>query len=164
MQTEIPYKKGTKKFLVAQRLLKDEPYDKIEKDLRVARGTIYTVKSELKRIGIGLVDNPATSPISPASPELTKPNPEAPAGESHSLEPIQISPDMREGFGQEMWLMARPIMRKVALNPKVFLWYDYAVKELGFEGDIGDLCVDAIEDFFKSRGYKITIVKETEIA
>jgi len=60
-------------------------------------------------------------------------------------------------------LRASPIIRKVALNPKVYLWYDYAVTKLGYKRDIGDFCAAAIQDFWKSRGYKVKIVREEDI-
>jgi len=66
-------------------------------------------------------------------------------------------------FERELWLKARPIMLKVALNPKIFLFYDYAKSELKFEGDIGDFLVDCVLDFFNSRGIKIKIIKEKEV-
>jgi len=68
------------------------------------------------------------------------------------------------GFERELMVQATPIIRKVILNPKVFLWYDYAKSELGYQGDLGDFINDAIEDFWRSRGYKIKIVQEREIA
>ena len=42
---------------MAQRLLKGESYDKIDDDLKVARGTIYTVKSKIKRKGLLYIDS-----------------------------------------------------------------------------------------------------------
>ncbi len=69
-------------------------------------------------------------------------------------------PDIVE---KEMLLQATPIIRKVMLNPKVYLWYDYARSKLGFEGDIGDFLLDTVEDFWKSRGYTIKISQEEEI-
>jgi hypothetical protein len=47
---KIPYKEGTKKFLVAQRILSgDEDADKIARELGVKKDTVYVVKSEIKR-------------------------------------------------------------------------------------------------------------------
>jgi hypothetical protein len=66
-ETEIPFKNGTKKFLIAQRLVEGRDYDQIEKDLHVKRGTIYSVKSVLKK-------------------EYAKqPNPTPQLGETHQL-------------------------------------------------------------------------------
>ena len=64
---------------------------------------------------------------------------------------------------QELALQATPIVKKVILNPKTYLFYDYAVSELRFPGDIGDFIVDAVEDFWKSRGYRIVIERKSEV-
>ena len=76
---------------------------------------------------------------------------------------------MRDGtamggiMDQELALQATPIVKKVILNPKTYLFYDYACTNLNFKGDVGDFIQDAIEDFWKSRGYKIVIEKRSEI-
>ena len=64
---------------------------------------------------------------------------------------------------QELALQATPIVKKVILNPKTSLFYDYACTNLNFKGDVGDFIQDAIEDFWKSRGYRIVIEKRSEI-
>jgi hypothetical protein len=64
---------------------------------------------------------------------------------------------------QELALQATPIVKKVILNPKTYLFYDYACTNLNFKGDVGDFIQDAIEDFWKSRGYRIVIEKRSEI-
>ena len=58
---------------------------------------------------------------------------------------------------QELALQATPIVKKVILNPKTSLFYDYACTNLNLKGDVGDFIQDAIEDFWKSRGYRIVI-------
>lgn len=65
-------------------------------------------------------------------------------------------------FERELWLKSQPIMRKVALNPKIIFYYDYLV-EKGYEGDMGDFLIDMVEDFFRSRGYSVRIIHEEEI-
>jgi hypothetical protein len=64
---------------------------------------------------------------------------------------------------RELMLQASPIVKKVILNPKTYLFFDYALSELKFRGDIGDFIVDAVEDFWKSRGYRIVIEKKSEV-
>jgi hypothetical protein len=39
---------------------------------------------------------------------------------------------------QELAVQATPIVKKVILNPKTYLFYDYAVSTLNFKGDIGE--------------------------
>jgi len=68
-----------------------------------------------------------------------------------------------EGFERELWLKATPLIRKVALNPEIYFWYDYARGKLGLKGDVGDFVCDCVRYFFKSHGYKIRIIKEEEI-
>ncbi len=84
----------------------------------------------------------------------------------HSL--TKLIPSTSETFSMELvekeiLAVATPIVRKVVLNPAVYLWYDYARNRLGYKGDLGDFLVDCVEDFFRSRGYKIKIVHEEEV-
>lgn len=172
---EIPYKPGTKSFLVAQRLLKGESYDTIEREVGVERKTISNVKSRLKGRGLLITSgSPATSRTSSSSPGVpTVPSGEGggevPSGRTESTSRPRVAPTepSMEGeriFERELWVIAQPIIRKVALNPKIFLFYDYARTELGFDGDLGDFIVDCVQDFFNSRNIKIKIVREKEVA
>lgn len=53
VKIENPFKEGTKKFLVAERLLKEETdSNKIAKEVGVKKDTVYSVKSELRGLGI----------------------------------------------------------------------------------------------------------------
>lgn len=49
------------------------------------------------------------------------------------------------------------------MNPKIFMYYDYAVSSLGYRQDMGDFISDCIEDFFRSRGYRVVIQHESEV-
>jgi hypothetical protein len=77
--------------------------------------------------------------------------------------------DMQDGaamgclMDRELALQATPIVKKVILNPKIYLYYDYAVSTFDFKGDIGDFIQDAVEDFWKSRGYRIVIERKSEV-
>ena len=64
---------------------------------------------------------------------------------------------------EELWVKASPIIRKVILDPKVFLYYDYVRNKYGYKGDLGDFIRDCVEDFFERRGIKIKIVEEEEL-
>lgn len=66
-------------------------------------------------------------------------------------------------MSRELWLAATPIVKKVILNPKIFLLFDYAVNELKYTGDIGDFLVEAVEDFWKQRGYRIVIERQSQL-
>jgi hypothetical protein len=77
--------------------------------------------------------------------------------------PPSSGEDVHRIIERELLVEATPIIRKVVLNPKVLLWYDYARSELGFDGDLGDFIYDAVEDFWERRGYKIEIVKRKEV-
>lgn len=47
---------------------------------------------------------------------------------------------------QELALQATPIVKKVILNPKTYLFYDYACSTLNFKGDIGDFIRARVKD------------------
>ena len=176
---EGPYKIGTKSFLIAQRLQKGENYETIEKELRVNRKTIYNVKSMLKKLGL-LPENYSTFSVSSSS------SPESPPKETFRKNPREVSlfeGAVREAEGnflgkevsprekafaeaaeKELMVQATPILRKVVLNPRIYLFYDYSRTRLGFKGDFGDFIADCVDDFFNSRGIKIKIVREEEVS
>ena len=55
------------------------------------------------------------------------------------------------------------VVKKVAMNPVVLLWYDFARNKFGYEGDLGDFIVDCVEGFFRSRGFRIVIRREMPV-
>ena len=55
------------------------------------------------------------------------------------------------------------VVKKVAMNPVVLLWYDHARNRLGYEGDLGDFIVDCVEGYFRLLGYKIVIRREIPV-
>lgn len=83
-----------------------------------------------------------------------------------SKDPVKADEDYsrtRDDFERIVMVEASPILKKVALNPKVYLWYDYARSKLGYKGDVGDFVIDSVEDFWKSRGYRIVITQGEEV-
>jgi len=78
--------------------------------------------------------------------------------------PPEIGEEGARVIQRELWEKATPIIRKVVLNPKVFLYYDYMRANYGYKGDLGDFLYDCVEDFFRSRGFTVKIVKEEELA
>jgi hypothetical protein len=108
---------------------------------------------------------------SPAEPPPQSLGPEIRAAKEdmHLVKDSQRVFDMRDMtamggiMDQELALQATPIVKKVILNPKTYLFYDYACSTLNFKGDIGDFIQDAIEDFWKARGYRIVIEKKSEV-
>jgi len=54
MSSKIPFKPGTKAYLISQRLIAGESYDKIQEDMRVQRKTIWNVASALRRRGVNI--------------------------------------------------------------------------------------------------------------
>ena len=174
----VPYKPGTKSFLIAQRLQKGEDYETIKRELRVERKTIYNVKSMLKKLGL--------LPRSSAAPAISPPSSSEPSAREPPYEPsLSVAPSREierkplgkseglgkeeeklfaEGAERELMLQATPIVRKVVLNPRIYLLYDYARTRLNFDGDLGDFLADCVDDFFNSRGIKIKIVREEEVS
>jgi hypothetical protein len=68
-----------------------------------------------------------------------------------------------EMVAREMQLAASPIFKKVILNPKIYMHFDYVVNNFGYTQDIADFLVDCVEDFLKSRGYRVVIQHEAEV-
>jgi hypothetical protein len=87
-------------------------------------------------------------------------------GPGGPLEGARGGPEGSEGeraLERELWVKATPVIRKVILNPKVYLYYDYIKTKYGYKGDIGDFLYDCVEDFFKSRSITIKVVEEEEV-
>jgi len=56
-----------------------------------------------------------------------------------------------------------PVGKKIRLTPKNLTLFDWFKARYGYEGGLSDFINDAIEDFFRSRGYTVKIVKEEEV-
>lgn len=69
--------------------------------------------------------------------------------------------DLDELMNKTILIHAAPILRKVALNSKVFLQHEYFQEKLGYEGDIGDLLVEALNYYWKEMGFTIKISQES---
>lgn len=69
--------------------------------------------------------------------------------------------DLDELMNKTILIHAAPILRKVALNSKVFLQHEYFQEKLGYEGDIGDLLVEALDFYWKEMGFTIKISQDT---
>jgi len=77
-----------------------------------------------------------------SSPQLQAPQPQAKP---------QVTVDVLEGE-------YIPIAKKVLLNPRVLMYYQYA-RSQGYEGDLGDFINEVIESFFRDRRIKIAVLK-----
>ncbi|RLG82643.1 MAG: hypothetical protein DRO39_09310, partial [Thermoprotei archaeon] len=63
---------------------------------------------------------------------------------------------------REVVAYATPVLRKVILNPKILLFYDY-MKSKGYTGDLGDFIVECIELLFRKMGYQVVIERKVEV-
>jgi len=57
-----------------------------------------------------------------------------------------------------------PPTRRVKLTPKSLMWYAWFRTKYNYSGDLSTFINEVIEDFFRSRGWTIKIVKEEEFA
>lgn len=71
--------------------------------------------------------------------------------------------DLDELMNRTLLIHATPILRKVALNSKVFLQHEYLQKYLGYEGDVGDLLVEALNFYWKEMGFTIKIQHDSVV-
>jgi len=51
-----------------------------------------------------------------------------------------------------------PVVRKVVMNPRILMYYDYA-RSQGYDGDLGDFINEVVEGYFKERGIKIVVLR-----
>ncbi len=71
------------------------------------------------------------------------------------------TPELSDAWERTMLIQATPILRKVVLNSKVFLQHEFFRKHLGYEGDIGDLLVEALDYYWKEMGFTIKITHDS---
>ena len=74
---------------------------------------------------------------------------------------MEDSSELDAAWGKTILIQATPILRKIVLNSKVYLQHEYFVKHLGYEGDIGDLLVEALEFYWKEMGFTIHITQDS---
>ncbi len=76
--------------------------------------------------------------------------------------PIKFSDDtdIDELMTRTLLIHATPILKKIALNSKVFLQHEYFQKQLGYEGDVGDLLVEALNFYWEEMGFTIKITHD----
>ncbi len=80
-----------------------------------------------------------------------------PENKGHILPDLGDALDFDGLLTKTLLIHATPILKKVALNSKVFLQHEYFVKTLGYEGDVGDLLVEALNYYWKQMGFSIRI-------
>ena len=66
---------------------------------------------------------------------------------------MQPQPEVNVLEGEYM-----PIVRKITMNPKVLMYYQYA-KSRGFNGDLADFISEVVEGYFRDRGIKIAVLR-----
>ena len=71
------------------------------------------------------------------------------------------NPDLSGVWEKTLLIKATPILRKVVLNSKVFLQHEYFQKHLGYEKDVGDLLVEALDYYWKEMGFTIKITHDS---
>lgn len=69
--------------------------------------------------------------------------------------------DLNGALEKTLLIQAAPILRKVALNSKVFMQHEFFQKNLGYTGDIGDLLVEALDYYWKEMGFSIKITHDS---
>lgn len=63
-----------------------------------------------------------------------------------------IGSQLSEAAVGDLNIHMRTVVRKVGLNPTVFMSYAWAVSEKGYQGDLGDFVNQAIKYMMMSRG------------
>ena len=78
-------------------------------------------------------------------------------------DPERDVPLLDEIWEKTMLIQATPILRKVVLNSKVFLQHEYFVKHLGYEKDVGDLLVEALDFYWREMGFSIRVTHDSVV-
>ena len=158
------------------------PIDEIASRLNINKRTVYNIRSKLKKRGL-ITDGkkqegeekgedpqsaPVPQPVSPpaqipqADESSTPPSPAVPVP-SYASTPTPPPRETRESTlphvdVRELLGDYTPVVKKVILNPKILMYYDY-VKKKGYEGDLGDFIQDVVEEYFRDRGIRIVVLR-----
>ncbi len=86
--------------------------------------------------------------------------PDGEPGAKDEISSFDFGDDIDGLMTRTLLIHATPILRKVALNSKVFLQHEYFRNQLGYEGDVGDLLVEALNYYWEEMGFKIKITHD----
>ena len=132
-------------------------FEKVSEELEVSKGSV----GNLIRKGIREGKNQDTGSD---EADVVQPDGELENNVENKDEfsPLDFSDnsDLDELLNRTILIHATPILRKVALNSKVFLQHEYFQKQLGYEGDVGDLLVEALDYYWKEMGFTIKITHD----
>lgn len=129
-------------------------YGGVSEELEISKGRV----GDLIREGIKIIENNNVDPDGAPVVQV-----EAEQENKDELLPTEFSDykDLDGLMTQTLLIHATPILKKVALNSKVFLQHEYFQKQLGYEGDVGDLLVEALNFYWTEMGFKITISQDS---
>lgn len=130
-------------------------FGKISEEMEISKSRV----GDLLREGIEALKNNHGNPVVQVKAELMN------EPENRELIPPAFVPEYDyDGILEKTFIVkATPILRKVALNPRIFFYYEFAKKKFGWEGDVGDFLIECVEHFWKSKGYSIRIMYDEEL-
>ena len=103
-------------------------FSQISEQLEISKSRV----GSLIRQGIASMSNNDGNPVEAPVVQIEKEQENTPVEFDYEI------PTLNDELSKTFIAQASPILRKVALNPKVFLFHDYAKASLGYKGDIGE--------------------------
>lgn len=159
MSEKIPYKPGTKSYIVSQKIMQGENTDKIVKDLRIKRKTVHNVRSKLKKEG--LLNDPSETNVpsesSPSASELLEPNvfkefikgTEEQASSQKNVPEDSLGDSLREREEAIVEVKGFPVGQRIYLTPKNVTMYQWFKSKYKWDGDLSDFVNDCMDYFFR---------------
>jgi len=129
-------------------------FDKIGKELEISRSRVGNLIRDVLKSMEKPDDDFNKNPTE-------QPDDESEKKDESSTYDFNDNRDLEGLMNQTILIHAAPILKKVALNSKVFLQHEYFQEKLGYEGDVGDLLVEALEFYWKEMGFTIKISQDT---
>ncbi|GAH57735.1 unnamed protein product [marine sediment metagenome] len=129
----------------------------ISKDLEVSKSSV----GKLIRDGYSILKNRSKNPDENPGVQMDGKT-EDKDKDRDELSPSKFSDnkELDDLMTRTLLIHATPILRKIALNSKVFLQHEYFQKQLGYTGDVGDLLVEALDFYWEEMGFQIKITHD----
>ncbi len=183
-----PFRKSSKSYLIAEKLLKKVSYDDIEKELGVKRSLIFNVKSRLWKKGLlhpeeGQKD--AEKAEKDAGPKYVERGEKGKGEEQVDPASPILSPDM-EAFKEDLLRSVGDIMkqgliddkapestivvnegslvkRSLLLTPKTLVLFDMAVAA-GYPGNLSSFLNQMVTEVYTKRNARLSLTEITPVA
>ena len=169
-----PFTEGSKRYKIAEKILKGDSKDKIVKDLKLkSKHVIYAVNSAWKKIKAKAeAEKEKKIPVDTGEnhvplqdPPIQPQNPIFPSQISKSVPPQfpAIPPRIGAQQGTIVQIEGFAPGKTINLTPPNITMIQWFMNKYKWKGDLSDFLNQTVEDFFRARNWRIKIVQEENL-